>query len=481
MLNLGGLFFTLDANTQGLTNAQRRVERFANDVRQAFRGVERGTVSSGFANGLLRQERAVMSMFERIKRAQDQIGNSGLKGNALRGIQQEFDNLSRGFDNFSKKMNSGVRLNNLDYSRRIQHMTSQMNDFTRSLRNAQATGAKTAWGNAIGGMHQLGSAALVVNGHFGGLSTRLFAFGNLTQEVGFKAALLTSTLAGMAAGLGVLGTAAVKTGIAMERVEQSMQAVTGNAAVAAINIAYVKDVANQAGLVFEDTAKAYARFLAASSGVISTQETEEAFRGVSLAAAKMQLSVEDTQGVFRALEQIMSKGTVQAEELRGQLGDRLPGAFKIAASAMGVTTRELSDMTKKGELLSQDFIPKFVKELERVYNIDTGANIDTITASLGRLSNEWTYFSADLNKATGASVAFKAAVNLLIDGLRGIRSNLPDVIRLVGAAAGAMAGLGVAMAIPTLAAFATGLWAAGAAAIQMARSAGAAALSLIHI
>ena len=42
-----------------------------------------------------------------------------------------------------------------------------------------------------------------------------------------------------------------------------------------------------------------------------------------------------------ALAQMASKGTVQAEELRGQLGERLPGAFKIAAAAMGVTQAEL--------------------------------------------------------------------------------------------------------------------------------------------
>jgi tape measure domain-containing protein len=32
-----------------------------------------------------------------------------------------------------------------------------------------------------------------------------------------------------------------------------------------------------------------------------------------------------------ALNQMMSKGTIQAEELRGQLGEALPGAFGIMA------------------------------------------------------------------------------------------------------------------------------------------------------
>ena len=37
-------------------------------------------------------------------------------------------------------------------------------------------------------------------------------------------------------------------------------------------------------------------------------------------------STQEMQGVFTALTQIVSKGAVQMEELRQQLGDRLPGA-----------------------------------------------------------------------------------------------------------------------------------------------------------
>jgi len=36
-----------------------------------------------------------------------------------------------------------------------------------------------------------------------------------------------------------------------------------------------------------------------------------------------------------------SKGVVSMEELRGQLGEALPGALQAAASGMGVTTVDL--------------------------------------------------------------------------------------------------------------------------------------------
>lgn len=56
--------------------------------------------------------------------------------------------------------------------------------------------------------------------------------------------------------------------------------------------------------------------------------------------------------------------TVQAEELRGQLGERLPGAFAIAARSMGVTESALSKMLELGQVTSNEFLPKFGKQLQ---------------------------------------------------------------------------------------------------------------------
>ena len=42
-----------------------------------------------------------------------------------------------------------------------------------------------------------------------------------------------------------------------------------------------------------------------------------------------------------ALAQMASKGTVSMEELRQQLGDRLPGALGLAAKGLGITEQEL--------------------------------------------------------------------------------------------------------------------------------------------
>ena len=55
---------------------------------------------------------------------------------------------------------------------------------------------------------------------------------------------------------------------------------------------------------------------------------------------------------------MISKGKVQAEELRGQLGERLPSAFQLAAKAMGMTTAQLDKFMADGKLTAEDLLPK---------------------------------------------------------------------------------------------------------------------------
>ena len=68
------------------------------------------------------------------------------------------------------------------------------------------------------------------------------------------------------------------------------------------------------------------------------ENTRKIFVSLSEAGTALGLSNEDLNGSLYAISQMMSKGKVQAEELRGQLGERLPGAFNMAAEALGVTT-----------------------------------------------------------------------------------------------------------------------------------------------
>src|SRR5690606_38381642 len=124
----------------------------------------------------------------------------------------------------------------------------------------------------------------------------------------------------------------------------------------AAEILFLRRTADEMGQSFASISAAYARFSAASRGTaIEGEATRDVFLAITKASTVLGLSADQTSGALNAIQQMISKGTVQAEELRGQLGERLPGAFQIASRAMGVTTAELSKMLEQGQVISEDF------------------------------------------------------------------------------------------------------------------------------
>lgn len=182
-------------------------------------------------------------------------------------------------------------------------------------------------------------------------------------------------------------------------------------------IAYLRDVTHRLGLEFYSTAQAYQQFQAASRGTaLEGDKARAVFESVAKAAAVMGLSADNTSGVLLALQQMISKGNVQAEELRGQLGERLPGAFQIAAKSMGVTTAELGKMLENGQVLADDFLPKFAAELERSLGDAPEKAANRLDASVNRAISAWTRFKENVGDS-GVSQFWAGQMDILSDGL----------------------------------------------------------------
>ena len=72
------------------------------------------------------------------------------------------------------------------------------------------------------------------------------------------------------------------------------------------------------------------------------------------------------KAAMRATSQVFSKGKVSAEELRQQLGERLPGAFTLFADSMDKTPAELDKALEQGKVTLDDFM-KFAAKLFDTY------------------------------------------------------------------------------------------------------------------
>mgnify|MGYP003508244794 FL=1 len=177
---------------------------------------------------------------------------------------------------------------------------------------------------------------------------------------------------------------------------------------------FLNRVAADYGLKINDLTKQYTQFYVNAKGKLGNGEIQNIFESISKSTAVMGLSSENAESAFYALNQMMSKGTVQAEELRGQLGDALPGAFKAMVAAyqklhpeMKVTEASFAKLMKDGKVLSAEVIPEFAKQLEIMFNVETVTRVETLTSKTNRLSSAWTDFVRNLdNSDTGGISRF---------------------------------------------------------------------------
>lgn len=178
-----------------------------------------------------------------------------------------------------------------------------------------------------------------------------------------RAALAMTTALG-SIGFIALGKQAVDTAVRFKRFEQGLAVAVGSAAKAGQEIGFLRELADKLGVRFITLAENFTSFAAAARGTsLEGQKARDIFESVTKAIVAVGGSSEQTTGALTAIQQMISKGKVSAEELTGQLGERLPGAFQIAARAMGVTTAELSKMLEKGDVLAEDFLPKLATQL----------------------------------------------------------------------------------------------------------------------
>jgi tape measure domain-containing protein len=213
----------------------------------------------------------------------------------------------------------------------------------------------------------------------------------------------------------------VQTGMRMQTLQAAFKQVAGSAEAGRKEFAFVADAANRVGQNVEVLAKGYHGLAAASKGTrLEGQATKDIFLAMTQAGRALQLNQEQLQGALLSLNQMMSKGTVQAEEIRGQLGERLPGAFQIAARAMGVTTAELGKMLEQGQVLAEDFLPKFAAQLRKELGQNTEEVTRTAAENFARFGNAMTIVADNIAKNTGlldwlGKVADKLA-NIVIEG-----------------------------------------------------------------
>lgn len=261
------------------------------------------------------------------------------------------------------------------------------------------------------------------------LLTENFKRGSNQVKAAFRSMqmqILTFAAALGAGGIGLSNLVTRFIDVAREtnRVTTALKNVSGGMAQFAENQRFLLEMAKKYGLEINALTGNYAKFTAAASiSGMSLMDQRKIFESVSRAVTAFGMSADDSNGVFLALSQMMSKGKISSEELRLQMGERLPVALQAMAKAAGTSVAGLDKLMKQGKLMSADVLPKFADALnEMIPNVDT----DNLETSVNRLKNTFTDF------VNGADIQskYKALIDWLTGAIQGLGENLKNILTL---------------------------------------------------
>lgn len=265
------------------------------------------------------------------------------------------------------------------------------------------------------------------------LLTENFKRGSNQVKAAFRSMqmqILTFAAALGAGGIGLSNLVSRFIDVAREtnRVTTALKNVSGGMAQFADNQRYLLEMAKKYGLEINALTGNYAKFTAAASiSGMSMVDQRKIFESVSRAVTAFGMSADDSNGVFLALSQMMSKGKISSEELRLQMGERLPVALQAMAKAAGTSVAGLDKLLKQGKLMSAEVLPKFAEALnEMIPNVDT----DNLETSVNRLKNTFT----ELVNEADVQSKYKTLIDWLTGAIQSLGENLKNILTLAFAA-----------------------------------------------
>lgn len=161
---------------------------------------------------------------------------------------------------------------------------------------------------------------------------------------------------------------------------------------------FLRAVAKETATDFRALVTSYGAWtVSAQNSGYTAAESGEMFLKLSKVFRALGLDAEKSKGAFNAFVQMVQKGTIQMEELKGQLGDRGVPAVNALAKALGVTVDKLGDMAKAGELGSEK-ITLLIDQLLKDFGGSLPAMLTSFAAQWTSFTNQVTYLQEVFGK-----------------------------------------------------------------------------------
>ena len=237
-----------------------------------------------------------------------------------------------------------------------------------------------------------------------------------------------------------LGRAFITTMIQGEQLSRGMNAIYGDSKLVASQIDFLRKTSVETGVSFTGVTTEFVKFSASmNSANIPLEQSNALFKAVTGASVSLGLGTEATAGALNALAQMASKGVVSMEELRQQLGDRLPGVMGLTAKAMGITEGELVKLVESGKLATRDFIGPFTEGMKTLQGTTDG-----VMPTLGKFQSALATMAQGIGEAGGLALmvttikAVGASVSVVSLGISTLSEVIFGLAKAVGVATAAL-------------------------------------------
>lgn len=344
----------------------------------------------------------------------------------------------------------------LQAERKIQQIRAKSIRFSTAASNYNLTGKqRTESLSQFGDLTRQFHAGKIAVGEYNAAVSKLQTNMRKQGRVGMKGQTLpvtarvtkldTSMIEGAKGAITIAATVAVGKSIMtagqdLQSMESGLTAVTGSADKAAKEMQYLRDQSNRLGLDLIETGKDYTKFLAAVGDKATQKQTRAIFEGVSEYGTVLGASADDQSRALKALNQMYSKGTIQSEELKQQLGDALPNAVGIFVKALqktqknaNLTEKDLFKMMEQGQLLAKDLLPAVGEEFKIVAR-NGGALDKAVNSNRASFQRLKTAMQASMGEFFDGG--FGSALTSAFDTMSAALNNNADTFKFWGDLAG---------------------------------------------
>lgn len=372
----------VNAGTLDLTRTNIAWKNSVSDVKDSLKALEtqekRRIANAKEISAVEKKRVTDVLAFERtMQQAQTRVAGISLRASRQTPLEQAFRidaNAQRALNQYASTLKQ--------YGTGSLQAEAASGKFNRSMQALSNEIAKTG-----GLLTRVSDNARVFSAAFGAANASLGGF----SRVAFNTSAALSALSGTLALREI-----IQAGLVIDKFVNTLKTVSEGTLGFQRNLNFLFAEADRVGFAVGDVGNSFARLSLAMKGAgFEGGQTRETFSQLVGASRNFGLSAADTMGVIRALEQSMSKGKFMAEEVRNQMGDRLPVAMAALERAVTKVDGKQSDLNKRfeeGTIDVQRYAVEFVKQ---IYAMSGGAETlgrtsQSVGSAFGRLTTELT-------------------------------------------------------------------------------------------